>query len=102
MESVFHAVADPTRRHILERLRRAGPLSIKQLAEPLPMSRQAVTKHLNVLRDSGLVRVRRAGRQRLHQLDAGPLRQVDDWLKPYADFWDERLARLKRHLEEKR
>ncbi|MEE8138519.1 MAG: metalloregulator ArsR/SmtB family transcription factor [Thermoanaerobaculia bacterium] len=102
MERVFHAVADPTRRQILERLRRCGALSIKQLAEPLPMSRQAVTKHLDVLRDSGLVRVRRAGRRRLHRLEAGPLRQVDDWLKPYADFWDERLARLKLHLEEKR
>ncbi len=102
MEDVFLAVADSTRRQILERLRRCGPLSIKQLAEPLPISRQAVTKHLDALQEAGLVRMRRVGRLRLQSLDATPLRKMDDWLKPYADFWDERLERLKLHLEDKR
>jgi DNA-binding transcriptional ArsR family regulator len=100
MEPVFVAVADPTRRALLERLRSAGPLSISELGEGLPMTRQAVTKHLAILRESGLIRVRRSGRERLHELDAAPLREVDDWLRPYADAWDERLAALKRHLGE--
>lgn len=99
MPDVFTAVADPTRRRILETLRRGGELTLTALAEPLPMSRQAVTKHLEVLRRSGLIHVRRSGRERLHRIDARPLRDLDDWLAPYAAFWDERLARLREHLE---
>lgn len=101
MPDVFAAIGDPTRRRILEALRRQGSLTLKALAEPLPMSRQAVTKHVDVLRESGLVRVRRVGRERLHRIEAGPLRELDDWLAPYAAFWDERLARLREHLEQR-
>ena len=97
---IFSALADPTRRALLERLREQGPLSISDLTEGLPITRQAVTKHLDVLRASGLIRARREGRERLHELDAEPLRAVDDWLRPYADAWDERLAALRRHLGE--
>lgn len=100
MNDVFAAVADPTRRRILEALRRQGPLTLKALADPLPMSRQAVTKHVDVLCHCGLVRVRRVGRERLHRIDPTPLREVDDWLQPYAASWDERLARLQQHLSE--
>lgn len=102
VENVFNAVADPTRRRILERLRADGPLSIKELAVPLPISRQAVTKHLDALRAAGLIRMQRAGRERLHFLVADPLREVADWLEPYAEEWDRRLERLKQHLEEKK
>src|SRR5258706_171706 len=84
MEAVFAAVADPTRRFLLERLRSGGPASITTLGDGLPMSRQAVTKHLDMLRAAGLVRVRRDGRERLHELDSAPLHEVDDWLRPYA------------------
>ena len=101
MESVFTAVADPTRREMLARMQSEGPLSIKQLAAPLPISRQAVTKHLDILQASGLVRVQRAGRERLHSLDSSPLKEVGDWLEPYAREWDERLSRLQRHLEDR-
>jgi DNA-binding transcriptional ArsR family regulator len=100
MEAVFAAVADPTRRTLLERLRAGGPQSVTGLANDLPISRQAVTKHLDALRAAGLIRVRRLGRERLHELDAGPLREVDDWLRPYAEAWDDRLAALRRHLGE--
>ena len=100
VEPVFAAVADPTRRVLLERLRERGPLSISDLSDGLPITRQAVTKHLEVLRASGLISARRAGRERLHELDAEPLRAVDDWLRPYAEAWDERLAALRRHLGE--
>jgi len=100
MESIFTAVADPTRREMLARMRAEGPLSIKQLSAPLPISRQAVTKHLDILQASGLVRVQKAGRERLHSLDSSPLREVGDWLEPYSREWDERLSQLQRHLED--
>ena len=100
--TVFQALADPTRRMILERLRAQGPLSIKQLSEPFSISRQAVTKHLDILLDSGLVDERRVGRERLHSLDPAPLRQIEAWLRPYSEEWDRRLERLQRHLEEQR
>jgi DNA-binding transcriptional ArsR family regulator len=100
MDAVFVAVADPTRRLLLERLRSQGPASIQALGLGLPMTRQAVTKHLDVLREAGLVRVRRAGRERVHQLEPEPLHAVDDWLRPYAEAWDERMAALRRHLGE--
>jgi DNA-binding transcriptional ArsR family regulator len=100
MSLAFDAMADPTRRTLLERLRLGGPASVTDLAEGLPMSRQAVTKHLEVLRRAGLLRVAWRGRERIHELDATPLRDVSDFLAPYAAAWDERLARLERHLED--
>jgi DNA-binding transcriptional ArsR family regulator len=96
----FEALADPTRRELLDRLRHGGPMSLSQLAERLPMSRQAVTKHLDALKRAGLVSITRRGRERLHSLNPAPLREVDDWLAPYAAAWDARLLRLQQHLEE--
>lgn len=100
MNTPFHAVADPTRRAILERLRTAGPLSLTAIADDLPMTRQAVTKHLDALAHSGLVSVTRPGRERVHELNADPLKIVHEWLEPYAAEWDRRLDRLRQHLEE--
>ncbi|MDX1643245.1 MAG: metalloregulator ArsR/SmtB family transcription factor [Thermoanaerobaculia bacterium] len=100
MPSVFEAVADPTRRGILARLRSGDALSVSDIAAELPMTRQAVTKHLDLLRDAGLIHVRWRGRERLHELDARPLREVDEWLEPYSAFWDDALGRLERHLKE--
>lgn len=99
MADVFDAVSDPTRRSILERLRREGPLSVTELSAPLPMSRQAITKHLDVLEEAGLVESAMHGRHRIHELTASPLRELDDWLAPYAAAWDQRLERLRNHLE---
>ncbi|MCG8469993.1 MAG: metalloregulator ArsR/SmtB family transcription factor [Gemmatimonadetes bacterium] len=98
--TVFEAVADPTRRRLLELLRERGPMNLTRLAEGFSMSRQAVTKHLDALIAAGLVRARREGRVRVHELDAAPLRALDDWLAPYAAEWDRRLERLTHHLEE--
>lgn len=100
METVFTAIADPTRRQVLERLRIEGPLSVTQLSEPLSVTRQAVTKHLNILHSAGLVRIERHGRERLHRLQPEPLKALDDWLQPYAQAWDEAFERLRRHLGE--
>jgi DNA-binding transcriptional ArsR family regulator len=100
VDAVLAAVADPTRRLLLERLRVTGPASISRLANGLPMTRQGVTKHLDALRAAGLVRTRRDGRERLHELDARPLEAIDEWLRPYAQAWDMRIAALRRHLGE--
>jgi DNA-binding transcriptional ArsR family regulator len=102
METILAAVADPTRRGLLERLRLEGPLSLGALSNPLPMTRQAVTKHLKTLERSGLVSARQVGRERIHRLEAAPLEAIGSWLEPYEAFWDDRLQRLERHLEEKR
>ena len=98
MADVFFALGDDTRRVLLDRLRGGGQQSLTELATGLPMSRQAVTKHLDVLEAAGLVRRFARGRERVHQLDRAPLKRVDDWLAPYEAEWDERLDRLKRHL----
>jgi DNA-binding transcriptional ArsR family regulator len=100
VDLIFEAVADPTRRLLLGRLRDGSRRSVRELSDGLPMSRQAVTKHLDILRASGLVRVRRQGRERLHELDARPLQAVDEFLRPYAEAWDRRIDALRRHLGE--
>lgn len=99
MNDVFHAVGDPTRRVILNTLRESGPLSVKELSGPLPMSRQAVTKHLDILEAVGLVGRATQGRERIQFLQAEPLRAMDDWLEPYAVAWEERLERLRTHVD---
>jgi DNA-binding transcriptional ArsR family regulator len=99
MADVLAAVADGTRRRILERLRVEGPLTITSLSDDLPITRQAVTKHLRVLEAAGLVEGTARGRERVHSLSGAPLREVNDWLAPYEAAWDERLDRLKAHLE---
>ena len=75
-------------------------MSLTELSVGLTITRQAVTKHLDTLREAGLVRVHRQGRERRHELDAVPLRAVEDWLEPYARVWDERIDALRRHLGE--
>ena len=97
----FAAIADPTRRAILDRLRR-GEAPVAELAAGFAMSRPAVSKHLRVLRDARLVRERRGGedgRQRVYHLTAAPLQAVAEWAAAYEAFWPANLASLKRHLE---
>jgi DNA-binding transcriptional ArsR family regulator len=94
MVDLFEALADPIRRELLMRLRTGGVQSLSELVADMPVTRQAVTHHLDVLHAAGLVRVQRVGRERQHSLDARPLREVAQWLEPYAAAWDERLARL--------
>ncbi|WP_114906285.1 ArsR/SmtB family transcription factor [Ornithinimicrobium murale] len=96
--SVFRAVADPHRRQLLDALREQGDQSLGTLCHGLPITRQAASKHLAVLEDAGLVRVRTDGRQRLHSLDAQPLADLAAWLATYSTFWTERLDTLEDRL----
>src|SRR4051812_18708522 len=87
------AIADPTRRELLALLAR-GEVAAGELAERFPVSRPAISRHLRVLRESGLVRTRTDGRRRLYALDPAPLRELDAWLEPYRDLWAQRLDAL--------
>jgi len=94
----FKAVADPTRRAILDLLRR-GQRPVTEIARIFPVSRPAVSKHLRLLREARLVREHRAGRLRIYQLSPTPLRDVDHWLAHYRHFWQRKLLNLKRYVE---
>jgi DNA-binding transcriptional ArsR family regulator len=94
---VFAALADPNRRHLLEALSR-NEASATQLAAGLPVTRQAVAKHLAALRDAGLVASRRAGRETLYTLNPGPLDDAVTWIVRVGGEWDARLEGLRRHL----
>ncbi len=94
---VFAALADPTRRAILARLA-DGEATVNQLAEPFPISLQAVSKHLKVLEQAGLITRGRDAQWRPCRLEAGPLRDIADWTEQYRRFWDERYDRLDEYL----
>ncbi|BCJ73860.1 ArsR/SmtB family transcription factor [Catellatospora bangladeshensis] len=94
---VFAALADPTRRAILARLA-DGEATVNQLAEPFPISLQAVSKHLKVLEQAGLITRGRDAQWRPCRLEAAPLRDIADWADQYRRFWDERYDRLDEYL----
>ena len=98
MSEVFDALGDPTRRHIVESLA-GGEASATQLASGLPVTRQAVAKHLTALRGAGLVEGRRQGRETLYRLNAEPLEAAAAWMLRVGGEWDARLARLKGLVE---
>ena len=95
---VFRAIADPTRRAILDRLR-AGPTPVNALAVDFQQTRPAISKHLRVLRDAALVSERRVGRERLYQLHPRALQQVASWVEGYRSLWLDSLNQLKHYLE---
>lgn len=90
---VFHAVADPSRRGVLNVLAR-GEAPVGALVDEVGLSYSAVSQHLAILLDVGLVRRRQEGRQRLYRLNARPLRDVAQWVARYEPYWNERLDRL--------
>lgn len=96
---VFSALADPTRRSILARLA-DGEATVNQLAEPFPISLQAVSKHLKVLEQAGLITRGRDAQWRPCRLEAAPLRDVTEWADQYRQFWDERYDRLGTYLHD--
>jgi len=95
---IFRALADPTRREILSRLR-SGRQPVGLLARSFPVSRPAISKHLRILREARLVVDRKQGRERFCELNVEPLRQVDRWLDEYRRFWTVNLERLKSYVE---
>ncbi len=97
--SAYAALAEPHRRRILDLLR-DGERPAGELGQRLELSQPGVSKHLKVLRDSGLVVVRPLGKQRLYALRPEPLVEVDRWLQPYRALWSSSLDALVRHLEE--
>ncbi len=96
--SAFDAIADPTRRAILDHLR-GGEAGAGALASRFPVSRPAISKHVRILREAGLLRERRAAQARYYSLDPARLAEVDRWLQPYRLFWAARLVDLKLHVE---
>ena len=98
-EATFHALADPTRRAVLDLLR-MGAQPAGQIAEAFPISRPTISKHLRQLRKARLVVESRSGRHRVYQLNAEPLRAVDSWLAQYRQFWQMNLGNLKSFVEQ--
>lgn len=99
LDACFAALADPTRRAVIERLA-AGEATLGELAEPLPMSLAAVQKHVRVLEDAGLVQTQKRGRSRHVRLAATPMREATRWMQRYRDFWEPRLDKLAELLEQ--
>ncbi len=95
---VFAVLADPRRRRILDLLR-AGERPVGALVAELGVSQPAVSKHLRVLREAGLVEVRGQAQRRLYRVRPAPLRELADWLAPYRGQWGERLDDLAAHLD---
>lgn len=100
MRDVYAAVADPTRRRLLDLLARGGELPLHELVERFPMGRTAVSKHLALLKEAGLVTDRRVGRETRYHLNAAPLQEIQGWVSFYERFWTQRLDRLRTLLEE--
>lgn len=102
MRDVYSAVADPTRRELIRMLSEADELPLKDLTAPFPMGRTAISKHLAVLKEAGLVSERKVGRETRYRLTPEPLQEIQDWVSYYERFWDVRLARLKSLLEDEK
>ncbi|MEC0371364.1 metalloregulator ArsR/SmtB family transcription factor [Paenibacillus chibensis] len=95
---VFQAISDPTRRKML-RLLADAEMPITAISGHFPMSRTAVSKHLRILSEAGLVKERRVGRENRFRLSAEPLRELQEWYSYFERFWDNKLAALQRYVE---
>lgn len=98
---VFDAVADPTRRRLIRLLSEAEELPLHELTPHFQMGRTAVSKHLTILKEAGLVVDRKVGRETRFRLNASPLQEIQDWVAYYTQFWSTNMLRLKQLLEEK-
>lgn len=101
LDRVFAALSDPTRRAILSRLRR-GPSTVTEIAEPFDVSLTAVSKHVRVLEEAGLLRREIRGREHRCSLQAAPLQQASRWMEEYRVFWEQRLDALEEFLRSRR
>jgi DNA-binding transcriptional ArsR family regulator len=98
MAPPFEVLAEPNRRRILDLLR-VEERPVGDLVSELDVSQPAVSKHLRVLREAGLVTVRPEAQRRLYRVAPEPLKEMDEWLAPYRRLWSKRLDRLERHLD---
>jgi DNA-binding transcriptional ArsR family regulator len=99
LDHVFHALADPTRRAVLERLSR-GPASVMELAEPFNMALPSFVQHLNVLEQSGLISSKKAGRIRTCKIAPQSMKNAERWLTEQREFWERRLNQLDDYVRE--
>ncbi|MBO6900570.1 MAG: helix-turn-helix transcriptional regulator [Rhizobiaceae bacterium] len=102
LDSTFAALSHETRRAILKQLASSGETRLSDIAKPFNMSQTAVSKHVRVLSDAGLLTVERRGRTRHCRLNAEPMKQAADWLTDYETFWTGQFEKLARHLATKR
>lgn len=102
VRDVYDAVADPTRRKLLEMLADVEELPLHEITVHFHMGRTAVSKHLAILKDADLVIARKVGRETRYRLNAAPLQEIQDWVSIYEGFWKERINKLKLLLEEKK
>ncbi|WP_054027668.1 ArsR/SmtB family transcription factor [Bacillus sp. FJAT-28004] len=102
VRDVYDAVADPTRRKLLQLLADVEDLPLHEITVHFQMGRTAVSKHLAILKDANLVIARRIGRETRYRLNANPLKEIQDWVSFYEGFWKERIDKLKLLLEEKK
>lgn len=98
MASTWAALSDPHRRAVLALLR-DRPRPVGELVERLGLTQPGTSKHLRILREAGLVRVRREAQRRVYELETAPLAELDRWLAPYRQLWEDRLDALERHLD---
>lgn len=96
---VFQAIADPTRRQLLKLLGDREEMPVTAISGHFPMSRTAVSKHLRILSDAGLVKERKVGREKRYRLDPEPLLELKRWLAYYERFWENKLAMLQHYVE---
>jgi len=96
--ATFEVLAEPSRRRILDVLRE-GERAVGELVQRVRLSQPAVSKHLRVLKEAGLVEVRPDGQRRWYRLRAAPLADIDEWLEPYRQLWSDHLDALEAHLE---
>lgn len=100
LRDVFDAIADPTRRRLIHLLAEAEEKPLHELTVHFQMGRTAVSKHLTILKESGLVLDRKVGRETRYRLNANPLKEIQDWVAFYSKFWSTNLFRLNQLLEE--
>lgn len=98
-DRLFEVLAEPNRRSILDYLRRKER-SVGELVALSSLSQPGISKHLRILREAGLVSVRKEGQKHLYYLCAEPLAEIAQWLEPYRQFWSDKLDALERHLDE--
>ncbi|MFF2528161.1 ArsR/SmtB family transcription factor [Brevibacillus sp. NPDC058079] len=100
LRDVFAAIADPTRRRLIRLLAEAEEVPLHELTSQFPMGRTAVSKHLTILKEAGLVLDRKVGRETRFRLNASPLKEIQDWVAFYSKYWSMNMLRLNQLFEE--